>query len=51
MIFEVCILIFMMSGSIRLGYLGTRKQNNRATTITGTSISVNGKKYKPGEDV
>lgn len=52
MIFEVCILIFMMAGFILLGYLGTRpkKEQNRVTTITGTSISVNGKEYKPGED-
>lgn len=46
----IYILIFMITGFILLGYLVTRKQNNRVTTITGTSISVNGKEYKPGED-
>lgn len=46
----ICILIFIMAGFILLGYLWTRKQNNRVTTITGESISVNGKEYKPGED-
>lgn len=43
----ICILIFIIAGFILLGYLWTRKQNNR---VTGTSISVNGKEYKPGED-
>ena len=47
MIFEVCILIFIMVMTVLMCYLGTRKQNNR---VTGTSISVNGKEYKPGED-
>lgn len=51
MIFEVCILIFFMIMTVIMCYLGTRKpKNNRVTTITGTSISVNGKEYKPGED-
>ena len=51
MIFEVCILIIIMAGSVLLCYLGSRKQNNnRVITITGTKISVNGKEYKPGED-
>lgn len=51
MIFEVCILIFFMIMTVIMCYLETRKpKNNRVTTITGTSISVNGKEYKPGED-
>lgn len=50
MIFEVCILIFIMVMTVLMCYLGTRKQNNKVTTMTGTKISVNGKEYKPGKD-
>lgn len=50
MIFEVYILVFIMVMTILMCYLGTRKQNNKVITITGTKISVNGKEYKPGED-
>lgn len=47
MIFETCILIFIMVITVLMCYLGIRKQNK---TITGNKISVNGKEYKPGED-
>ena len=50
MIFEVCVLIFIMIGLVLMCYLGFRNLGNYVTTITGTSISVNGKEYKPGED-
>lgn len=52
MIFEVYVLIFIMVMTILMCYLGTRKPKSKKkiSTITGTSISVNGKEYKPGED-
>jgi DUF4097 and DUF4098 domain-containing protein YvlB len=46
----ICILIFIMVMTALMCYLGTRKQNNKVTTMTGINISVNGKEYKPGED-
>lgn len=52
MIFEVYVLIFIMVMTILMCYLGARKPKSKKkiSTITGTSISVNGKEYKPGKD-
>jgi hypothetical protein len=51
MIFEVYVLIFIMVMTILMCYLGLKpKSKKKISTIIGTSISVNEKEYKPGED-
>jgi hypothetical protein len=53
MIFEVYVLIFIMVMTILMCYLGLKpksKNKKKISTIIGTSISVNEKEYKPGED-
>ena len=51
MIFEVYVLIFIMVMTTLMCYLGLKpKSKKKISTIIGTSISVNEKEYKPGED-